>query len=381
MRATAVVSVTWFGMWIGYLVVPNRGLRRTSPLARPSPSIYLPQINAAKGIWYATAVLRVLLTGMGLRGFISGSLLDRGTFRPIAQLLGFVDFMNVAALIVVGFEVFGDKGSNNARWLVGAIAGEVFLGLLHGSRAMYLNVLFALFASHYYAQRRYSWRIPIVIVLAATLSVSMATAFRYQRPTERGFLAPFQALAAARESTSALTLRNRFDDAVDLLLRREGGALQMIGAVMSRHPYPLPFLGLQSVIELPLKFIPRIIWPGKPIAPGGTEITDLYTVHAGQGSTSSSAVTLYGDFYRHGSWAFAFVGGWFWGLALGLAYRQVLLHARRVDMCAYLVLLFFFLTTETDFIRTVQSLVQKLPIVLLLVYHVLYVPKRSRGVM
>jgi len=86
----------------------------------------------------------------------------------------------------------------------------------------------------------------------------------------------------------------------------------------------LSFLGLRPVIETPFMLIPRFVWPGKPVRPGGRDITDLYSGNP-PGMETSTAITLYGDFNCLGGWPFEVVGWFVWGCLTGWLYRRLVL--------------------------------------------------------
>jgi len=72
-------------------------------------------------------------------------------------------------------------------------------------------------------------------------------------------------------------------------------ALQMAAVVIHDTPERVPYQGGWTLSYIVIGFIPRILWPGKPVFDAGQWITDNY----GTGSRSSTAVSWIGDFYMN----------------------------------------------------------------------------------
>ena len=73
-----------------------------------------------------------------------------------------------------------------------------------------------------------------------------------------------------------------------------------VAIIVNQSPSPIPFASPTELLVAPiLGFVPRSIWPDKPVLDAGYQINQLY-YHSAPGSYSSAAATPYGDLFRHG---------------------------------------------------------------------------------
>jgi len=73
-------------------------------------------------------------------------------------------------------------------------------------------------------------------------------------------------------------------------------AIGICSVIIRDTPSISPFQNGRTLALIPISFIPRILWPGKPEIPIGRWITETYTIH-GYKSESSLAATWIGEFY------------------------------------------------------------------------------------
>lgn len=103
----------------------------------------------------------------------------------------------------------------------------------------------------------------------------------------------------AVERTAAFLSSARGGEYLAQGLDATGRRLDAIGicsVIIRDTPSVSPFQNGRTLALIPISFVPRILWPGKPVIPIGRWITETYTIH-GYKSESSLAATWIGEFY------------------------------------------------------------------------------------
>jgi hypothetical protein len=73
-----------------------------------------------------------------------------------------------------------------------------------------------------------------------------------------------------------------------------------VAIIVEKTPSTIAYISGSELISGPvLGFVPRSVWPGKPVLDAGYEVNKEYYEVPGS-VHSSAAVTSYGDLYRHG---------------------------------------------------------------------------------
>lgn len=123
--------------------------------------------------------------------------------------------------------------------------------------------------------------------------------------------------------------------------------------------YDSGFYG-QTLSDIPLLFVPRMLWPGKPIiwSPG----LMYYNLVTGNEGTSFLGLSIYGDLYWNFGWWGVFLGPLLIGYIFGMISRRSLMAIRRREfflLPTVLIALKMAMIGTTDFVIT---LIGSLPI-------------------
>lgn len=83
---------------------------------------------------------------------------------------------------------------------------------------------------------------------------------------------------------------------VDKSVGRQAGVLAGATRVLERVPDSIPYQGQTGLLSVPAAFVPRFVWPGKPVVSGGVEVTRLF-YDGPANSRTSNTLLLFGDAY------------------------------------------------------------------------------------
>jgi len=136
--------------------------------------------------------------------------------------------------------------------------------------------------------------------------------------------------------------------------------------VAALTPGVIPYEGANQFLLLPTKLIPRALWPDKPTLSRGQWFSVNFR-GLEETTTSSSAMTLFGESYLFFGWTGVILGALMAGGALAVLARQL----DRPGMAAvYLALVPTILEIEPELSSYLTSLVQR-SIVFIVVFLVL----------
>ncbi len=107
--------------------------------------------------------------------------------------------------------------------------------------------------------------------------------------------------------------------------------------IIRETPDRVPFQGGWTLAQIPMAYIPRVLWPGKPALGIGQWITDTYG--AGSHIRSSTGPTWIGEFYLNFGTAGVVIGMLTIGLLLRLLHESLLRSATVPAVVAGVVIL------------------------------------------
>ncbi|HEX4823342.1 MAG TPA: O-antigen polymerase [Candidatus Polarisedimenticolaceae bacterium] len=271
-------------------------------------------------IWIET-----LVTGVGLAGCVAfvlsqGGLMallrtgyGMGDSQPIYQLAYHMLF---AGTLLMAWRVIAGETTHRWAWapLMGVLAFEIlFFGVLSGARKWLFYLFFGLLAMR--LLRRGTRAIPklrVALILAAlVLFFSVWGAVRTRPLTE---------LVGAQATDARVVGREPFYMGY---FKSVSEPFEVASLVVDIYPAQQPYEHGRPMLVTVLGFIPRSVWPDKPVGLGKslTRYTDGYLFQAAAGH--SIAPTLVGDFYA----SFGLIGVVFGGLAFGVACRAIAAYA------------------------------------------------------
>jgi hypothetical protein len=145
------------------------------------------------------------------------------------------------------------------------------------------------------------------------------------------------------------------------------------GLVMALAPAVVPYEGIGQFLLLPTKLIPRAIWADKPVLSRGQWFSVTFR-GLDQTTTSSSAMTPFGESYLFFGWPGVILGMLIAGFVLAALYRYL---DRPGLAVVYLALIPTVLEVEPELSSYLTSLVQR-SIVFVVAFYVL--THRSKAV-
>lgn len=149
----------------------------------------------------------------------------------------------------------------------------------------------------------------------------------------------------------------------DLIIERQTVVAQTPAILLKLIPSTIPYLPAQDLLEAPIAFIPRAIWPSKP-AYSNIGIWLTIRIFGQPESDSSSAVTMSGNAYMYGGWLVVVLGMFILGVVAALMYCWLAipgLLSNQVGLLAVYaaVVIADFHLGEGDFVSQWQGLVQR----------------------
>ena len=325
MLVTSVAVLAWA---IGYAVLQSEATRRFALRARrfAAPgNAWAPRFPSVAVVLYAIGFgARMLQIRGGSYAYLADPRSLITSPSSVGQLLAILERLTLISITVASVNLI--RGSRQSFWprvmLALLLVLEVSSGAYGGTKSALVFILIAV-AVPFLATKR---RPTLVAVAVALLLISIATSFvgAYRSKVAAG--STRLSGAPAREAL--------VDTAGEMLVVTNLGATLATGAeglmnrlrqidnvaiVVERTPSEIPYRSATELVTAPaVSFVPRAVWPGKPVRTTGLDFSrqyydlpaDMYT---------ASAVTVSGDLYRHGGMVVVVVGM----MLLGAAARVV----------------------------------------------------------
>jgi hypothetical protein len=308
----AWVAIACFA--IGYVAAPRMLMRRVTSIRR-LVGIHKTVIPRQRAAWM---LLGIALAGYaaqvanGSFGYLSDPAAQVSAGNPISNLLYLIGTFSVFATAVAA----NDWARRRGRWrfvsFVLILAVQTVAGALSGNKeVVVLGFVASLFG---YATAAHSFPV------AAAVGAAVAFVF---------IVVPFNVAYrnVINVGSSRLSLLQVAQDAYQqgpgyfLASVGSGGGLSPweltiqrvsrigdVAIIVQTTPSVIPDRPMSELVEAPvLGFIPRALWPGKPILSTGYQFSQDYYLLPAYVYTSN-AVTPEGDLWRHGGWV-VLVGG------------------------------------------------------------------------
>jgi len=268
--------------------------------------------TGAGGVWalwgVAAAAQAVGIAGGNL-GYLSDPTAQLSTSSSLNAVVAAVTQLGLLATLVAAWRLAAHRSFASALLLTWIAGTQVVLGLFSGGKEA-VFIQFVAFVIGYSTKGRLRLGPVLLTGLVALFVVTpFITAYRSEVLTGSGRLTPAEAISSIdftalfADSTSGASAGHSNRQAAERLSR-----IGDIAIIVTETPRTVPFVSPLELLSGPvLGFVPRSIWPGKPVLDAGYQASIAYygvpsSVH------SSSALTPYGDLYRHGGIIVVFGG-------------------------------------------------------------------------
>ena len=351
LRALWLVAVGMTMVAVGYLVGPGqligdlaaRGIDRVC--ARFDAQLRGPAAPwGLFAVGFAASLVVTVTTGrLGYVGITSPI-----NTTAYGGILGAVSQCAPLAIAAAALQVFRERLPGARITLTILLLSYLAFGALTGNKSNFVLAALAVVVPFSAARRRLPIVALIVFVLVF-LAIVIPFNLAYRHAANKGSLTPNQAVAAApgilRQTVDTQSLAAVLLNSIGFLGQRIP-EIDNPAIIMQRAPSQVPFRSPVQLIEAPIAgWVPRGIWPGKPIYLTGAEVTqEFYEMPP----TSASADTMVGGLYWYGGWLPLVFGM----LLLGGGMRLLddTLDVRKNPHAIFLVLLLFqsLVGSETD---------------------------------
>ncbi len=343
------------------------------------------------------ALLLVVSIVAQLYSLSSGQFAYLKTNRLQADLSGFGQLTSYAiwsvyyVILVTGWFVFSGKAHNLTRYVFG-LACMVGLGsaLLSGMKSGVVELLVAVTLPYFYAKRRFPTRLFVAgfALFVFFYPVNLA----YRGIVNGGHLDSTSLTDVAGAMGTAVVDAWGNKSVTDTLsftgqqaTRRQAEVLQDIGLIVRYTPNPFPYRMGAAYLRLPATvFIPRIVWPEKPVDDIGYIMSRDYVGSSAYAAQfTSSAPTIFGDLYMNFGIAGVVVGMALLGLLAGLLFSAISPNLSPGRLLYYYVVFLILTNLEGDLNGTIQTIGEALFVIWILNWllglnHGGMVPQRLR---
>ena len=256
----------------------------------------------------------------GQYGYLGNSLV--ATVDSVAwytQPLVIVSSLKFAAVFGLAARVFIGRTDSFVRYVLPTLAFTVAIGLLTGMKESFLIAFVSVGVPYLLGSSR--WR------LLPMIGVVLVFVF-FVTPTISGLRQDVRGGSGSLDVVSALNLgvnkifsgnylveNNSPQNSVSTMERIR--LIDNLALIITKSPDQIPYRSLGEVVSAPVTgFVPRLVWPDKPVRLSGYE---FYRIYYEGTSYSSSAITLQGSLYLYGGLWVLLVGM----LIVGLATRAL----------------------------------------------------------
>ena len=391
LRALWLVAVGTTLWALGYLVGPGRPARRFGDKMMAALDLrFAPEVRSPLAPWilYAigTAARIAVAATTGRFGYVGNFQSVVTTASNYQQLLSDLGLCAPLAVAAAALQVYRERVPGARVTLTVLFLAEIALGAAAGGKQSFIISVMAVAIPFTAAQHRVHKGLLAFTALACAglalllIVVPFNHSYRSAGRSASGTLSARQSLAAA---PSILGQTIGTGNAGGVLSSSAGFLLSRISEInspaiiMQRTPAETGFTSPMQLVEAPIvTFVPRAIWPGKPILDTGYKFSQIYyqvpaTVY------TSSAITPVGDLYLHGGWIPVIVGMFL--LGCGIRLLDDVMDVYGSPHCIFLFLLLFpsLVKQEADWAGTLAGLPGTLLIWLFATY--LTFKKRERS--
>ncbi|MGK5110419.1 hypothetical protein [Geodermatophilus sp. CPCC 205506] len=310
--ALLVVAAGLSCFCLGYRAAP-RALRRTAAAADAALSGAPGREVGARSVlalWGIAVLAQAGSIRTGSFGYLADPQAALAATSSVPAVLALFGNLGLLASLLAGWRHAVSRTPSSLVLLLFVLLSQLALGLFSGMKEQVIIQVFA--AAFGYGLRRRVRLAPILVAGAVfvVFVVPFVTQYRVAVLAGSGRLAPSDVVAvvgledllSASEETSVAASAEQLADR----LARVGD----VAVVLQKTPAVVPYRSPVDLASSPfLGMVPRSLWPGKPVLDAGYVMsTEYYGLPADV--YTSSAMTPYGDLWRHGG---------IWVLVLGMA--------------------------------------------------------------
>lgn len=365
-RAYPLVLLAAVALWGGYELSRKFWTERIIPNQKQA-RLERTSLLLIAAIWGVGLVALVIKSGAAPFGFGYGSV-DADEWNAIAPWLQWVSTaatLRVVALIALSIEALSPRAPRVWKVALAAVVGiEVTWAIVCGMKgAILFSVALPVAICWWYMRGSVPVKaILCIVVVVLLLLVPSGREFRLYLIRERSQsdsvlhrLKTQKDLAAAYWSNATVSSYWKF---VAKSYARRFGHIEIIATALEKTPSPNEYLHRRDFALLPaLIFIPRFLWPGKPVLNYGRRFSYVYRGHPSE-TISATGPTWIGDLYIHfgilgvvsGMAAISFI----WS---GL-YTWFRSRPSKLSLLVYAGSLYSLTAFEKDFITTVAGSVR-----------------------
>jgi hypothetical protein len=348
LRALWVVTVGVSAWMVGYGLGPGRGLRRLAARAlRALRTRFTDDVRGPATPWllYAIGVAgRLAAIGVtGRFGYVGDVSSSVTTASGYAGLLSALSLFAPLAVAVAALRVFRERRPGARSTLVILFLTELAFGAAAGGKQSFVIAVLAVAIPFCSARRRLpKAALAVAGLIFLVVVIPFNQAYRGAARSQSATLSPSQAVATApgilRQTVSGQNLVTVLPNSANYLMQRIRD-IDSVAIVVQRTPSQVKFESPFQLIVAPLAgWVPRILWPGKPIVVTGYVFSQKFF---GLPSTlyTSTTDTLVGGFYWFGGWIPVLLGMFVVGCLVRLA--DDVIDIRSDIHGIFLILLFF----------------------------------------
>lgn len=318
--AAVVSGLGFIALTVGHRAAPwllrKAGMVLGSAVRGPGEFAQRPM--SAVVLWVAALAAQAVSFARGSLGYLSDPAAALATTSSISAVLSALGYLGVLATLLAARRFAATRTVRSLAVLLLLALSQMAIGVFSGMKEAAIVHMVA-FIIGYSARGRLRLAPMLVVAATAVLVVTpVVTALRAEVLAGSGRLSPAEAARELDLSTLVAGVPTQDDGSLRQMIRR----LSRIGdvtVIVSKTPSSIAYAPAGDLFLGPvLGFIPRSVWPTKPVLAAGYEVLQEY--YGMPASVYSSvAVTPYGDLYRRGGVHVVIAGM----LVLGLLVRAL----------------------------------------------------------
>lgn len=309
-----------------YLLSLQRKMQLTPPLTQGTRARW----DRFYGVYAVTFLIGLIAVVMFGTEFQEGNE-TLGGAQFVQQLLATVSALRTL-LFIIAVMMFVARKWSAAPLLVVAL-GEMFIVLAGGFKGPILSlgltaILTAMMINQFLRVRRHLNRkllaslagLALIITVVIPVSENLRSGLVEGIYTPR---APASALVGAFRATWGSNIQESLRAAANKVAARQAPMVYAPAIIYDRTPARYEFQGFSKLLLVGAVYVPRAIWPSKPVLTEGRDFSVRY-FDMPKNTTTSSAMTIFGEGYLMGGWWGVGVVSFLVGVGLAVLYNRLI---------------------------------------------------------